>query len=76
MKDEKEWLVSNATCRGCKYYGMLSWSSHEKWCMYTYHTGKIRTDKPKDCTVKEIGKRLVAEDELRKLRQRPKKGTV
>lgn len=76
MPDEKEWLVSNKTCKGCKYYGTLSWSDHTKWCMYTCHTGKVRTDKPKDCTVKEKGKTIEYVDELRKLRKHPKKGTV
>lgn len=75
MKDEKEWLVSDATCKGCQYYGWLSASAQIRACMYTCYTGKIRTDKPKDCTVKRRGK-LLYEDELRKTRKRPKKRTV
>lgn len=75
MKNEKEWLVSDKTCKGCMYYGWFDWSSKTRYCMYTSITNKIRTDKPKDCTVKQIGKPPVT-DELRKHRKRPKKGTV
>lgn len=64
MKDENEWLVSNKTCKGCMHYGMLSWSSKTRACLYTCNTGKIRTDKPKDCTVKKLGKPPVV-DEVR-----------
>ena len=75
MTDEKEWLVSDKTCKGCVHYGMFDWSGKIKYCAYTSNTGKIRTDKPKDCTVKQLGKHVYF-DELRKHRQRPQKGTV
>ena len=59
MSDEKDWLVSDKTCKGCKYYRWLSSHSGSKCCDYTYITGQIRTEKPKDCTVKKKG-RLIA----------------
>ena len=57
-KNEGEWLVSDASCRGCKYYGNLSKSgSGTKCCDYTYYTGKVRRNKPKKCEVKVKGAR-------------------
>lgn len=75
MKDEKEWLVSDKTCKGCKYYGYLSVSGRVKACLYSVYEKGVRTEKPKDCKHKKMG-RMVYEDELRKTRKRPKKGTV
>ena len=56
MSEEKDWLVSDKTCKGCKYYRYLSSSYSLKCCDYTYVTGQIRTEKPKDCTVKKKGR--------------------
>lgn len=58
MSDEKDWLVSDKTCKGCKYYGYLSPHQHSgmRCCNYTYYTGKVRTDMPKACTVKTKGR--------------------
>lgn len=72
MKDEKEWLVSDKTCKGCRYYKYFDPSSKTKACMITCYTGIIRTEKPKDCTHKKPG-RLGYVDDLRKHRQHPKK---
>lgn len=73
MKDEKEWLVSDKTCKGCRYYGWLSESSKTRACLLTCYTGEIRKEKPKDCKHKKLG-RLAYEDDLRKTRYWPKKG--
>ena len=57
MENESEWLVSDATCKGYKYYDYISRSGRGAMCCdYTGITGKIRHEKPKDCTVKELGK--------------------
>jgi len=57
MSNEEEWLVSDKTCKGCKYYGYLSHTGRgTRCCDYTYYTGRIREDMPRDCTVKKRGK--------------------
>lgn len=73
MKDEKEWLVSDETCKGCMYYGMFYASSKVKACLYSVYEKGVRTEKPKDCTHKKLGKLPEYEDELRKHRQHPSK---
>lgn len=52
---DKEWLVSDKACKGCKYYGFLGAA---RWCMYTYDTGRIRQNPPGKCEVKSCGRRL------------------
>ena len=51
----KEWLVSDKTCKGCKYYGCLA-PGHktQRCCDYTFTTGKIRQNKPAECEVKVL----------------------
>lgn len=57
MSNEEDWLVSDKTCKGCMYYGYLSRSGRgNRCCDYTYITGRIRKDRPKDCTVKKKGR--------------------
>lgn len=75
MKDDKEWLVSDKTCKGCRYYGYLSASGRVRACLYSVYEKGVRTEKPKDCTRKKTG-RIIIEDELRKTRKRPEKRTV
>lgn len=55
MSNEEEWLVSDKTCKGCMYYAFFSHSGRIRCCDYTFQTGRIRHEKPKDCTVKKIG---------------------
>ena len=56
MNNEEDWLVSSKYCNGCKYFGWLSHSGSTRCCDYTYYTGRIREDMPKECTVKRYGK--------------------
>ena len=57
-KQEKEWLVSDEYCKGCKYYGRLSATGTSYHCCdYTYATGLLRHNPPKTCEVKQIGQR-------------------
>lgn len=72
MKDEKEWLVSDKTCKGCMYYGWFNASSKTRACLITCYTGIIRKEKPKDCKHKKYGKPPEYVDELRKHRISPK----
>ena len=55
-----EWLVSEASCKGCIYYGALSQykTASNRCCLYTYFTGKVRENPPRRCEVKVLGKRL------------------
>ena len=56
MNNEEDWLVSSKYCNGCKYFGWLSHSVSTRCCDYTYYTGHIREDMPRECTVKRYGK--------------------
>lgn len=57
--NEADWLVNDKYCKGCKWYGYLSFSGIHgtRCCDYTYLTGLIRHNPPKKCEVKQIGKR-------------------
>ena len=59
MKNEKEWLVSDKTCKGCMYYSRLAAAGKDspRCCDYTYLTGKVRQNPPRTCEVKQKGKR-------------------
>lgn len=57
MTKEEDWLVSDKYCKGCKYYGTLSHSSHIRCCDYTAIKRRIRQNPPQYCEVKEKGKR-------------------
>ncbi len=55
----EEWLVSDQTCKGCKYYGYIS-PGHKaagRCCDYNYITGRFRENKPSECEVKVLGRR-------------------
>ena len=57
---DNEWLVSDASCKGCQYYGYLNQyrTKENHCCLYTYFTGKARKNPPGRCEVKVLGKRL------------------
>mgnify|MGYP003294783012 CR=1 FL=1 len=57
MTEEEKWLVNDKYCKGCKYYGTLSFSTKTRCCDYTYYTGRIRENMPKHCEVKEKGRK-------------------
>lgn len=59
---EREWLVQDRFCRGCKYYGHLTRSDAPgmRCCDYTYATGHIRQTPPRECDKKEAGRRAHA----------------
>lgn len=64
---EDKWLVSAATCKGCKWYGYLySSSKNARMCNYTLYMRKIRHNPPSRCEVKELG-RLMKEPPVRPL---------
>lgn len=50
----EDWLVSDKTCKGCKYYGSLGWNHTNRCCDYTYITGRFRENKPAECEVKTM----------------------
>lgn len=52
----EDWRVSAKACKGCQYYGYLSYGG-TMCCNYTYVTGLIRRNKPSECEVKSLGKR-------------------
>lgn len=55
----KEWLVSDKTCKGCKYYGFMTPGNRGvRCCDYTFITGRIRRNKPAACEVKVLRKGL------------------
>lgn len=55
----KEWLVSDKTCKGCKYYGNLTPGNRHggRCCDYTFITGKLRKNKPAECEVKVLSEK-------------------
>lgn len=65
MMERNEWLVSNATCKGCKYYGTIG-GGYGRCCNYTLQTGNVRKNPPAQCEVKETknkrSKRSKADD--------------
>lgn len=54
---EEDWLVKDKYCKGCMYYGRLSYAGSDRCCDYTYITGKVRYNPPCDCEVKKKGRR-------------------
>ena len=50
------WLVSDAACKGCRYYGRLGGDSGPMACHYTYYTGRLRKNPPAKCEVKRPGR--------------------
>lgn len=60
-KDERsdsmeEWLVSDKTCKGCIFYGVLAPGYNSgRCCDYTFITNKVRHNKPAECEVKVEG---------------------
>ena len=63
----KQWLVSDKTCAGCKYYGWLGSMSKRgvRMCEYTWLTGRMKEEPCATCDVKVIGKRRTAMDAAR-----------
>ena len=56
-EEDKTWIVSDKTCRGCKYFGYLNGSTGLKACNYTWLTGRIRHEPCATCEVKTTGRR-------------------
>lgn len=55
---DKEWLVSDAACKGCRYYGYIGidGGTGGRCCDYTLYIGKLRDNPPSACKVKVEGR--------------------
>ncbi len=58
VPEDKAWIVSDKTCRGCQYFGYLSGTGGTKACNYTLLTGRVRHEPCATCEVKTTGRRL------------------
>lgn len=56
---EDKWLVSAASCKGCKWYGYLGGNKSTRMCNYTLLMHKIRHNPPSRCEVKELGRLMI-----------------
>ena len=50
------WLVSDAACKGCRYYGYIGGGTGPRMCDYTCRTGRLRKNPPDKCEVKRLGR--------------------
>jgi len=59
-KEKSPYIVSDATCKGCCYYGHLINGWSVKCCTYTLETGRARPLVPcAECTVKSSKKEAI-----------------
>lgn len=58
-KSNDPYVVSKATCGGCRYYKAMSGIGTMMYCSYTLETGDIKPHDMKcaDCTYKDTGRK-------------------